>query len=869
MYGVRALFQYIGLRHMVRRPFRTALTALGVALGVALYIAITIINRSTLNSFKDNIESVAGKAGLTISGGQAGFPEDVLDRIKKVPGVKHAVPMIEARAYFAGERNTETLMIFGVDLLQEQAVRTYKTTDQQIIDDPLVFLNQPDSLIVTQSFAKEFGLKIDSTLNLATARGVQKFTVRGLLTPEGPAKAFGGSIAIMDIDGARMTFGKEGKLDRVDVVANSSETLDVVAERLRVELGPSYTVERPETQSENMQRMVQSYQGMLSFFSLFALLVGIFLVSNSLNMAVAERRREIGSLRSLGATRSGIMILFMAESLVIGLIGSALGAVLGRLMAGGLVGAVSKATEAQFFIKVQVARIIFGAPDVILALAMGTIAACVASFVPAFRATRVQPLEAMKRENAMKSEIGEKNLFWRFAPFLALTLLVLSAIVSIQHWGGLFPGASLLNQVAAIFGATLLAPFLATGMIRMIRWATLRMDGTVMRLAQENLLRNPRRTGGNIMSLLVGLMLVVSIAIVGQSFKQTMLEWFDRVFKMDLVVSSNGRIISFQMQSVNQDLGLELMKVPGVKPHFSGKTPGMRFVHQKFQGERIGMKTFDEPDADLHYATLDVLDRPREEAGYELFHSPDPVVMVSQNFVKNFNKKTGDNIELNTPSGTKSFRIVGVVTDFASPVGIVYMKRSMYRDFWKDPLMTMFSIRVLPGFDPDQVRREINRRFSVSKNLVAASSRELRQDLVNVVDQSFYFVYAIEFAALLVGLLGLLNTMTISVLERTREIGMLRAVGMSRRQLFGMIFQESIVQGLVGAVAAVILGTYMVYFWVKYNLTEVLGWMVDFHFPIQSILITVASGVLVACIAGWYPARRASKIIIREALDYE
>jgi putative ABC transport system permease protein len=213
------LFRYVGIRHLQMKPIRTLLTTLGVSLGVALFIAIEIINQSTLSSFKENVEAVAGKAKLTISAGDAGFAEEKLDIIKKVPGVRSAVPMIESRAYFTdSEGNNDTLMVLGVDLLQEQSVRTYKTSDEQIIDDPLVFLNQPDSLIVTHGFADAHHFHQDSTFNLSTAHGTQKFTVRGLLSPEGPAKAFGGAIAIMDIDGARVSwtawtsFPKRGKM---------------------------------------------------------------------------------------------------------------------------------------------------------------------------------------------------------------------------------------------------------------------------------------------------------------------------------------------------------------------------------------------------------------------------------------------------------------------------------------------------------------------------------------------------------------------------------------------------------------------------------------------------------------------------------
>ena len=208
---MKNLLRYIGLPHFKLKPIRSLLTLLGVSFGIALYVAIAIINHSTKNSMRENIEAVAGKAKLTISAGTTGFNENKLEIIKKITGVKFAVPMVEARAYFADQESVGSLYVLGVDLLQEQSIRTYKTTENKTIDDPLIFLNQPDSIIITRKLAEERNLEINSKMSLATANGLRTFTVRGILQAEGTARAYGGSLAIMDIDGAMLTFGKDTK----------------------------------------------------------------------------------------------------------------------------------------------------------------------------------------------------------------------------------------------------------------------------------------------------------------------------------------------------------------------------------------------------------------------------------------------------------------------------------------------------------------------------------------------------------------------------------------------------------------------------------------------------------------------------------
>lgn len=858
------LFRFVGIRHIKMRPVRSVLTTLGIALGITLFIAIEIINRSTLASFRDNVNAVSGQATLTVAAGETGFPEDKLEIVKKIPGVQYAVPLIETRGYLTnGDQSSETVVILGVDLLQDQAVRTYKTSDNRLIDDPLVFLNHPDSIILTYEYAKKHDLKMNSSFSLATVRGIQKFTVRGLLSPQGPARAFGGAIALMDIDGARVTFGKENKLDRIDIVTQPDQNPLEVAKAIRKVLGKGYQVERPETKSEGMERMVKSYQMMLQFFSTLALLVGVFLVANSVSISVAERKREIGTLRALGATRLGILILFLSEATAMGVVGASIGAGLGRLLASGLVGQVSRGMSSQYLTKVDISHLEFHLKDVFAAMVLGGVAAFCAALWPAVKATWIQPLDAMKSRE-VGEETGKKGMF-RYSPWIGAALLIFVTVASENHWSKTYPWIENLDQFFSVFGSVLLGPTFVMGLIRLIRPLALPLGGAVTRLAQDNLVRNPKRTASNVISLMAGLVLVILIACVNVSFKSSILQWFDKILRFDLVVSSTGRIISYQSQPLHEEVGKELLEVSGLKK----RVTGLRFLHIPYGDERMAMKAYDEPDPDLEYSSLDMVDRPAKEAGYELYHSKDPVVMVSENFSLNFKKKTGDFLELETPSGQISFKIIGILVDFASDRGVIYIARDAYKKYWKDNLVNAFGLQLAPGAKLSEVQKDLDLRFGKSKSLMVISNAEMRQQMAETIDQGFSYTKAIEFAALCVGLLGLLNTLLVSVMERMREIGMLRAVGMSRKQLSWMILQEALFQGGFGALAAISLGSWLGYVWITHSLSTVLGWIVQFHFPWISVFYTVGIGLAVAVIAGFFPARRAAQMEIREALEYE
>ena len=862
------LFRYIALRHLMSRPSRAILTTLGVAFGIALYAAIAIINHSTRNSMKESIEAVAGKAKLSISAGVAGFPEDRLEIIRNVPGVKTAVPMIESRAFFEGAtESADGLQILGVDLLQETSVRTYKATDQRIIDDPLTFLNQPDSIILTRALAAKRGLKLDSKIRLSTAIGAREFTVRGLLEPEGAAKAYGGTLAIMDIDGARVNFGKENKLDRVDIVPDESMPVESLSGNLRAALGPGYSVERPETQNAQMDQLLDTYQLMLTFFSSLALLVGLFLVMNSISVAVAERKREIGTLRALGATRPMMVILFVVEILGVGATGSALGCVLGSVLARQLSSQVMMSVAAQLQLRIELTRLEFTGGQILFTLLAGTLCSVLAALIPAAKAATVSPLESMKK-HAESSSPGEE-LRSNLMIAAGFGLLLFMSVSMILHWGKIWIGIDLLTKAASVLGAALFGPFLVFLLLRGFLALTRELRFPVLRIAQENLMRSRKRTTANVMALMVGLFLVMLISSVRSSFHDTLTNWLDRIFVADLMVGSNGRFINADVQPIKESILPELLRIPGIRNPGPGRGAASRIVPFYFEGSRMALKAVDHYADFYEYRNFPIVGSDRVTTAKSLYESPVPGLLATDSFLRKAKKTVGESVNLDTPSGRIQFKILGLITDFASPQGVIYLNRAVYSKYWGDHLVTAFLLSLEPGSTFDQVKASIDRGPGNQWNLTVISSLEFKNQMQSAIDRSFSYTRAIEWIALLVGMLGLLNTLLISVLERTREIGMLRAIGGTRFQISRMIFLEAVLQGFFGSIVAILLGAYVGKLFIEHSLTTSLGWSVDYHFPKAAVLSTILTGVAVAGIAGFLPARRAAGLQITEALDYE
>ncbi|MBI3557140.1 MAG: ABC transporter permease [Deltaproteobacteria bacterium] len=851
------LLRYVSLRHLRLKPIRVALAILGICCGTALYVALSMINSATSVFFHESVAAVSGNATLLVSAGPAGFPEKLGALVEKVEGVTSATPIIEARSWLLS--SDESILVLGVDLLANPVARGNKSSAKPIVQDALSFMNHADSIIVTRSFADAHRLKLGERLRTSTANGVARLVVRGVLENTDLAQAYGGNVAIMDIDAARIAFGKTAKTDRLDVVTAKAADVDQVAARIRAAVGAGYTVQRPALLSEQMNRTVESFQFLTHLLTMLALIVGVLMISSCVAISVAERSREIGSLRAMGTTRGTIIQLFVFEALFMGSLGSVLGIALGRGMAGLMVKAVTTALAETSAHHIETAQLRLTGSMCLTAVAIGALTSLVAAIWPALKAARIPPVEAMK---AMDS--GSEKTTRRLETF--------------QVWGGLgllalfAVGASLVNthtpvvfqaliQVFAIFGVALLGPVLVLVALRIFSAATPATAGMVPRLATENALKNPARTRSQATILLIGLTLVVVISCVSQSFKQTLLNYYSKTLHADLLISATGRFHDAETQLLSPALGAKIRAVTGVKDICE-----VREVSFEYDGGTVTIKSYGEPAASDSEAMFVLRDRDAHEASTELFHASDAVVLISENFAARTRKRSGDSIELRTPSGLRAFRIIGVVAEYTDPQGTLVISRASYLKFFHSDLVGGYAVQVRPGFAPADVRRALDHALSKQYKLQILSNAEIRSQVGTVIDSSFAYTKAAELMALLVAMLGLMDTIFISVFSRTRELGLMRAIGMNRSSIGRMILLEAAQQGLVAGIIAVGLGSFISVIWIRSILTHSLGWAIAFHFPWPVMVSTLALGVGVTVLAAWYPARRAANIEIVDAL---
>lgn len=860
----RELFSSLALRPLLEHKARAALAILGIACGTALYVAISIINAATVDHFAASVESLAGKSTLSVAGDDTGFPEETLDLVEKADGVDRVVPIVQARAR-AGARGEQGVMILGVDMLREGAVRAYKG-DEDLLDDPLEFLNQVDSVLTTRAFADEHHLALGGKLTLTTTQGPQTFTVRGILSPTGPAKAFGGRVVFMDIDAARVSFGKEGRTDRLDVLAKKGASEEALARAVAAAAGPGLRIERPSDQTEAFRKMIAGYQQVLTGLARLALVVAVFLVGNTMAVAVAERRKEIGVLRAIGATRGMILTLFLLTAGFLGTAGSLAGLPLGRALAALLVKSVSRSVELTFATPIDVSTLRLPMDVAVLALVAGAFSSLVGGIIPAYRASCVPCVEALRPKDVDGGSSNDTTSI--AARVVGVALLVYVGVASALELDWKSPWLHDSTLTVAYFGGALVAPWISSMVLRLVGAVAARSPFVrvqAVRLALASLASSARRATGST-SLIAALMLVLLMTATHASFKGTLSTSTAKMLTADVWVSENGLFMNGDSAPLKEDIKAEIDEVEGVDPSMGGAY-GQRLVKLRYEGHTIALKAWDRIQPER--APIVMMDDGGKAAIASMFDDARPTVLVSENFAAHYGKRRGDTIALDTPSGPVDFTIAGVMLEFASPEGTVYVARDAYKRLWHDSNVTLFYAFVSPGQSPAVVRDRIDAAIGARRGVVTTITEQVRAMSQGILDDAFAYTRAIEAAALVVGLFGLLGTMLVALLERKREIGMLRAIGASRAQVSGMIVVEAALMGIAASATALVLGAYLAHVWLGGALAHDVGWPIAVQVPLLSVLCTIAAGVLVGMLVGLFGGHRAAKVELRDALAYE
>lgn len=840
---------------------RTILTILGISLGVAVLFAVRTANLTLLNSLTVTVEKLAGKATLQVVGDEGGFPEEVWDTVRDTPGVRVAQPVIEvlANIAFADEGR---LLIVGVDMLGDRELREYQFDEEDSeIADPLVALAQPDSILISRTFAEKYQLADGDKLPLYTAQGRKEFVVRGIFRPVGVGEIFDGQIAVMDVFNAQYIFSRGRNIDRIDLMNEPEVGVDELAARIRARLPAGIEVTPPTARGQGIEKAVSAMRIGMLIASFIALLVGVFIIFNTFTIAVNQRWKEIGVLRAIGVERRNIQTMFLVEALVMGMVGSVVGIGLGYLLAVGAERLLSE-VAAQIFSFVATQQPPVFRPDYALtSFAIGTVTSLIGAWLPSRAATRLDPILALHNIETRQRETVLGN--GRLALGVVLVTIGLLCVafaplrVSLDY--------QFIYPLLMIAGLILILPKLAELVARLLRPVMDRFFGTEGVLAVESMIQSPRRTSATVGALMIGLSFVFSTTSYVRSYQLTVDQWMKRFINADLIISTSEMARS-RTYHFSEDLGRRIATIPGIK-----RVENVRFLFVPYASDSIAVVAF---EMDGWFARVtDPIDVGDVDAARRALIAGEGV-LVSRNLTTRYGLDIGDTLSLQTPTRPFNFPIVGIIDDYTSEKGSVFFDRRIYREYWNDAAVDMIdvnledSVRATPA-GIAAVRDQIQQMIRGEHRAFIYTNTEYRKWVLDLINGFFVINYMQTAVAVIIAALGIVNTLIISVTERRRELGVLRAIGGLRRQIGSMILLEAAVMAVVGVVSGTLAGMMNTLFLVRTAASMVGGFTIPFHFPIGMVMLALPLTILISLLAAWWPARKAVNLNVVEAIGYE
>jgi len=851
------LFKTI-LRDQLHRPWLTLLLILSIALGVAVVVAVDLANASATRAFQLSTQVIVGKATHQIVGDANGF-DDAVYRNLRLQGFRNAAPIVEgyARALAADGRvelGGQTMRVLGIDLFAEPPFRTYITAGTNVSLDALTaFYTQPGAVLISTDSAARYKLKVGAKLTLQVGARKKPVTIVGLMQQPNQvsARVLEGLI-LTDISSAQELFDMNGKLSRIDLIATEEE-----AEALRRTLPTGLRIVRASEQADTVAQLTAAFQLNLTAFSLLALAVGMFLIYNTVMFSVVQRRRMLGILRCVGVTGREIFLLIMSEAALLGLLGSLLGLGLGILL-GRLTVALVTQTINDLYFTLTVSDVNIDALSLAKGLLLGIFSALLAAALPAYEASAVPAVTVLQRsdlEDRIRNLLPRLNIIGAFLILLGAAILIFGQSNVALLFGGIF---------LALFGLVMYVPVVTIFLMR-IATATLGHIGLIARMASRTVTQALSRTSVAIASLMVAVAVVIGVTVMIASFRTTVENWLAQTLNADFYVSSPlsgaNRIVSMDSSLVEKTRA-----VPGVQNievlrsvTVTSPTLGNVRVNATQGGVARESRIFRSYNGD----PAKIYDELNAGA-----------IAITEPFANKHHVAEGSTLTLDTDKGAQTFPIVGVYYDYSSDQGSILMSLDVYRKFWNDNAISGFSVYVAPNYDVNQVEDAV--RVALGGNAVASvpyvalqSNRALRDAALVIFDRTFAITQALRVIAVAVAFIGILSALMALQLERTRELGTLRATGMTLRQLWRLTLLESGLMGAAAGILAIPVGLLLAAILIYVINLRSFGWTIFFtsvpEVYVQALLVSIGASLLAAI----YPMLRLSKLQVIEALREE
>jgi putative ABC transport system permease protein len=657
----------------------------------------------------------------------------------------------------------------------------------------------------------------------------------------------------MDIYAAQKMFGRGRKFDRIDLGVKPGRTIADAEHELGAALGPGFQVEPPSGRGQQFEAMLAAYSMMVGISSLFALFIGMFIIYNSFAIAVTQRRSEIGILRALGATRGQIRWLFLGESAVTGLIGSLGGLVFGVLIARGIAASIGTLIADVYGVAQHAGELATNPRLLVLALAIGVGTSIVAAAIPARNAARVDPVQALQKGKYQVLSAGESRV-------RAILAFVLGAVSIVCLTRAASRPIFYVGYVLAIVVALLLGPLLSLGLARGIRPILKWLRPVEGALAADSLIQAPRRTSASVAALMLSLALVVAFAGMARASYDSIIDWMDTALNPELFIMPSQSIVTRTIR-FPPAMAPEVAAIPGVERVQMVRDARIVFRRTPIMVVAVEVNSIQQTARRAPVAG-DEADMYRRAAAGE-------GLIVSDNLAQLQHLAVGDLLEVPAPKGVIRLPIVGIVIDYSDQQGTILMDRALFVRHWNDDSVNVFRVYLKPGADVAGVRQRILEKYAGQRQVFVLTNGELKSYILKITDQWFGLTSVQIAVAVLVAILGIVNTLTVSITDRRRELGVLQAVGGLHGQIRRTIWIEALSIGTLGLVLGFALGAVNLYYILQIVQHDIAGMRLDYAFPLSTVIALVPTILGAAFVAAIWPGESAVHGSLVEALEYE
>lgn len=847
----------LAVKSLWARKVRALTTTLAVVIGVAFVAGTYILTDTTFAAFDEIFSDALSKTDVVISardeveqesGEVPSFEASLLAKVRGVPGVRIAAGRIESLGAFFDEENDQIGSGFAPKFITSVLPPSLEAVTYPEGRRP----QAASEISIDEGAAEESGLELGDTIRVASIARAKEYRLVGL-TSLGDATFGGAVVAGLTLAEAQRITGKLGKFDQISVGGGEGVSEGELARRIKRVTPPTVRVETAEQNAARNSDQIRDNLGFLRIallvFAFVALFVGAFLIFNTFSITVAQRITEFGMLRTLGAGRGQILASVVIEALLIGILGALIG------LAGGF--AIAKGLNALFVavgIDLPTTGLVIKDRTIVVSLLIGVVVTLVSSLIPAIRSTRVPPIAAMRAQETPETR-RSRVLYGVLAVLLAVAGFgLLAAGLFGGAGGGGAAGLMGAGAVAVILGVSLFSPRLVRPLASIAGRPLELLRRLTGRLARENTQRNPSRTAVTAAALMIGLAVVVFVTVFAAGIKSSIAEAVDDSFQGDLVLQNSDGFSPISPRAAEA-----ARRVPGVE-----LVSTIRATQAELAGGGGGKPRVSAlaPDANR------VLKIDWKDGGPETLRSlTDREVILDESFADDNDLEVGDRVRFLTQVGRRpDLSVTGLFEDKAELLGsAIVTQRVMAREFDQTD-DTLDFVKLDSGADSDAVHaaliRLMERQFPIVE---VRNQQELKEKQEETINQLLGLIYALLALAIIVSLFGIANTLALSIHERTRELGMLRAIGMSRRQVRTMIRYESVITALIGAILGMALGIVFAALIAQPLKDE--GFVLSY--PVATLIVMLVLSALAGVIAAIAPARRASRLDVLEALQYE